>query len=220
MLRVLYEDNHTIAVLKPAGMLTQGDSSGAESLMDVTKAWVKRERNKSGDVFLGLVHRLDRPVAGVVVFGKTSKGAARLSEQFRARTVTKIYHALVEGIVAPPSGRLEHFLCQPDGKGPSVALKSASPGAQHASLSYRVFGARSGDSLVEITLETGRKHQIRAQFAAIGHPIIGDRKYGSMRSWDPPSTIALVAKRLEFNHATRREDRIAVEVPEQLSPLN
>src|SRR5688572_17139433 len=107
MLRVLYEDNHTIAVFKPAGTLTQADSSGAESLMDLTKAWIKRERNKPGDVFLGLVHRLDRPVSGVVVFGKTSKGAARLSEQFRARTVTKMYRALVEGIVEPQSGRLE-----------------------------------------------------------------------------------------------------------------
>lgn len=218
-LHVLYEDNHVIAVFKPAGMLTQGDRSGDASLMDLTKAWIKRTKNKPGDVFLGLVHRLDRPVAGVVVFGRTSKGAARLSEQFRTRTVTKVYHALVAGHVEPASGRLEHYLWQPSESSPVRVSTTPGAEAKPAALNYKVLRSTGNDSLLEVILETGRKHQIRAQLAAIGHPILGDRKYGSTRDWHQPGTIALVGKRLEFFHPVRREEGVIVVVPPHLDPM-
>ncbi len=216
LLEVLYEDNHLIAVFKPAGLLTQGDETGDESLMDVVKAFLKEKYGKPGNVFLGLIHRLDRPVAGVVLFGKTSKGAARLSEQFRTRAVKKIYQAVVEGAPKAPQGEL-------------IGVVDGKP----AQLSYRVLGTSGGRSLVEVELGTGRKHQIRIQFSEIGCPIVGDIRHGAAeaareaeqairRGLLPPFPpgIALVAKRLEFDHPVRKEERIIVEIPERLDPLH
>lgn len=198
VLQVLYEDNHLIAVFKPVRMPVQGDISGDPSLIDVTKEWLKSKYGKPGNVFLGLVHRLDRPVSGIVVFGKTSKGASRLSEQFRARSVRKIYRALVEGIPANEAALLEG---QVDGKS--------------ARLQYRVLSAVAGYAELEVELLTGRKHQIRRQLSEMGHPICGDGRYGARHAG---SEIALVAKRLEFDHPTR-EERIVVELPEALCNL-
>jgi 23S rRNA pseudouridine1911/1915/1917 synthase len=210
---VLYEDNHLVAVFKPAGALVQGDASGAPTLMDAVKAWLARKYGKPGNVFLGLLHRLDRPVAGVILFAKTSKGASRLSQQIRDRAVEKTYHALVEGRLEG-EGALVHWLAEDDGY---VTVHDApGPGRKEARLRWRALGHRDGRTLVEVDLETGRKHQIRAQLAHAGHPILGDRRYGARG--DFPGGIALVAVRLRFAPATGGGE-VTVEVPPDLDPL-
>lgn len=215
-LQVLYEDNHLIAVFKPAGVLTQADSSGVPSLMEVTKEWLRTRHQKPGNVFLGLLHRLDKPVAGIVLFARTSKGASRLSEQFRARTLRKIYWAVVEGTTAP-SKILTHYLSSE--AVPRVQVfEAAGPELKRAGLTFRTLKSGNGKSLLEVELETGRKHQIRAQLSYIGHPILGDKKYGSTTA-GPNQGIALVAKRLEFRHPVRIEESITVEVSPLLCPL-
>jgi len=209
--QILYEDNHLIAVYKPGGVLVQGDISGDISLMDMIKQYIKDTYKKPAGVFLGLVHRLDRPVSGVVVMAKTSKGARRLSEQFRSRSVTKIYWAQVYGKMDQREGILTTYLTR--GAKRTVVAKEAEPGAQQAVLSYRILReGRGGKSLLEITLHTGRRHQIRAQLGAVGHPIVGDVKYGAPRPL-PDNTIRLLAKSLTFKHPTR-DEIITVECPE------
>lgn len=215
-LQVLYEDNHLIAVFKPAGIPTEGAVSSKTSLLEVTRAWVKQAHAKPGNVFLGLVHRLDQSVSGVVVFAKTSKGASRLGEQFRGRQVRKIYRAVVQGST-PPSKKLESYLSTE--ALPRVKVHAvAGEGRKLAVLVFRTLETREGMSLLEIELETGRKHQIRAQLAHIGHPIAGDRRYGS-KSPGVEGGIALVAQRLELRHPTKQEEMIRIEVPRQLNPL-
>ncbi|MBU2547726.1 MAG: RNA pseudouridine synthase [Proteobacteria bacterium] len=196
---VLYEDNHILAVHKPAGLLVQGDASGRPNLLDLAKAYLKSKYNKPGRVFLGLVHRLDRQVGGVVVLARTSKAAARLSAQFRENRVQKVYWARVGGRPEPPAGECETYLIRQGSR--NVPARPEEPGARAASLSYRTLAAGLETSLVEIELHTGRRHQIRAQLAALGHPILGDRKYGSTV---PPlrDAIALSARRLTFEHPT------------------
>lgn len=209
-LQVLYEDNHLIGVFKPSGVLTQGDSSGAESLMDVVKAWLKEKHRKPGKVFLGLLHRLDRNVSGVVLFAKTSKGASRLSEQFRSREVRKVYRAWVEG-TPPAQAELTDYLSAE--AVPRVEVRSApAPGFKKASLSYRKLAADKNTTQLEIELHTGRKHQIRAQLSHFGHPILGDQKYGATLP-SKEGGIALVSFRLEFSHPTQPGKRIVVELP-------
>ncbi|MEW6382019.1 MAG: RluA family pseudouridine synthase [bacterium] len=208
-LNILYEDNHIIAVYKPGGVLVQGDISGDISLMDMIRQYIKDRYKKPGNVFLGLIHRLDRPVSGVVVMAKTSKGASRLSEQFRSRSITKIYWAQVYGEMSPAEGSLLSFLKRED-KGARLAEES-DPGARNAVLFYRTLKEHKGKSLLEITLHTGRKHQIRAQLAAAGHPVVGDVKYGAPSPL-PDNTIRLLAKSLTFKHPTRN-DIITVECP-------
>jgi 23S rRNA pseudouridine1911/1915/1917 synthase len=210
---VLYEDNHLVAVFKPAGVLVQGDASGAPTLMDAVKAWLARKYAKPGNVFLGLLHRLDRPVAGVVLFAKTSKGASRLSQQIRDRAVEKTYHALVEGRLEG-EGTLVHWLAEDDGY--VTAHDAPGPGRKEARLHWRALRHADGRTRVEVDLETGRKHQIRAQLAHTGHPIAGDRRYGARSEF--PSGIALVAVRLRFVTATGA-DSITVELPPDLDPL-
>jgi 23S rRNA pseudouridine1911/1915/1917 synthase len=214
---VLLLDNHLIAVWKPAGLLTQGDRSGDPNLLDEVKLWLARKYGKPGKVFLGLLHRLDRQVAGVVLFARTSKAASRLSEQFRDRRVEKIYWALVQGRLSPEAGRLTHYIDpQPERPG-VVAYAEPGTGRQAARLAYRTLSARADTSAVELTLETGRKHQIRAQLAAVGHPILGDFQYRATRSWNGPG-IALVAKRLMFTHPISKQ-QVAIEAPEELCPI-
>ena len=208
-LRVLYEDNHLIVVHKPGGILVQGDISRETSLMDMVKDYIKNRYNKPGEVFLGLVHRLDRPVSGVVLFAKTSKSASRMSEQWRRRNITKIYWALVHGEMPLPSGRLISYLKKRRQK---VSLADADhKKAQEAVLSYRTLYARGEVSLLEVNLHTGRKHQIRAQLAAEGCPIVGDVKYGAPDRLND-GTICLLAKSLTFMHPTRPET-IHIEAP-------
>jgi len=213
-LQVLYEDNHLIAVFKPAGLLTQGDASGATCLMDVTKGFLKVRDKKPGNVFLGMIHRLDRDVAGIVLFAKTSKGASRLGEQFRGREVRKVYRARVEG-EAPLESRLEHYLSA-DAIPRVRVSQEPKDGFKAAELTFKRLASDGKESLVEIELGTGRKHQIRAQLAEIGHPILGDKKYGSTRPWD--KGIALIAFRLEFAQPTT-DELIELELPVELNPL-
>ena len=205
-LQVLYEDNHVIAVYKPAGILVQGDRSGDLPLVEVVKQYIKRKYEKPGEVFIGVVHRLDRPVSGVVLFARTSKGASRLSKQWRARTVKKTYWAVVHGVLQPENGTLSSFLRK--GRRKCKIGTEEDPVTQEASLSYRTLCTRKGFSLVEILLQTGRKHQIRVQLAAAGCPIAGDVKYGGTGR----VKVQLEARSLTFVHPTRGEE-ITVESP-------
>ena len=207
---ILYLDSHLIAVCKPAGMLTQADDSGDESLMDQVKAWIKTAFNKPGNVFLGLIHRLDRNVSGVVLFARTSKGASRLSKQFRDKTTEKFYRAIVEGHPEQEQASLYHHLRK------EKTLKSTvfpRPGkdTQHAELEYNTLNIYASTRLLEIKLHTGRFHQIRAQLAFIGHPILGDKKYGAKTPL-PERQIALYAHRLIFKHPISKE-KVCIESP-------
>jgi 23S rRNA pseudouridine1911/1915/1917 synthase len=195
-LTVLFEDNHLLALVKPAGMLTQGDRTGDVSLLDLAKQYIKEKYKKPKNVYLGLVHRLDRPAGGIIVFARTSKAARRLSSQFRGRDVKKGYTAVVEGKLDPRSGELSHFLVTSKTK--SRVVSHPSPKAQEARLTYAVRDTRGNRSLVEVTLITGRKHQIRAQMAALGCPIVGDIKYGAKTRLG--GRIALFATQLVFTH--------------------
>ena len=210
-LDVLYEDNHLIAVYKPAGVLVQGDKSGDESLMELVKNYVKEKYQKPGNVFLGLIHRLDRNVAGVVLFAKTSKGASRLSEQFRNHTVEKIYHAVVAGVPKEKKAMLVHFVTKNEKHNVTSVSDKQTADSQRAELSYEVVKTYNRHALLKIILGTGRSHQIRAQMAAIGHPLVGDVKYGSKEKL-PNDAIALVASSLSFETATTSEP-ITVSAP-------
>ncbi len=210
LLGVLYEDNHLLAVLKPAGLPTMGTPGDRPTLLSLAKEYVKRRYRKPGNVYLGVVSRLDAPVTGVVLLARTSKAAARLTAQFRAQTLEKRYWALVEGVVEPAAGSLVDWLAQDERHRRMHVVGATMPGAKEARLSYRRLSQVSGGSLMEVSLETGRKHQIRLQFADRGHPILGDRKYGSQRRF--PSGIALHARWLAVTHPTTGQ-RIELAAP-------
>ncbi len=199
-------------MVKPAGVLAQGDSTGDTSLLEMAKAYIKEAYAKPGAVYLGLVHRLDRPVSGVMVFARTSKAAARLSEQFRRRSVDKFYQAVVEGRPPADEGRLVHYLADGGGtRRKTVAHEQEAAGRKRAEMTYRVLERGRYRSLLEVKLLTGVKHQIRAQLAAVGCPVVGDFKYDQRQRPAQPErlaegrVIALHASRLEFEHPTRRE---------------
>lgn len=179
-LNILYEDNHLIIAEKPPGVPSQADSSGDTDMLGIVKAYIKDKYAKPGDAWLGLVHRLDRPAGGVMVFARTSKAASRLSDQIRTRKFGKMYLAVVEGVPKASADRLIHHLLKDPGTNSVSVTTAAIPGAMEAVLDYSVLESENaaGSSLVQIRLHTGRPHQIRAQFAAIGHPLLGDRKYG------------------------------------------
>lgn len=208
-LKILYEDNHLLVVNKPAGLATIGVSETEPSLAKLAKAYLKHKHDKPGNVYLGVMSRLDAAVSGAVVLARTSKAAARLTAQFAGRDVTKIYWALVAGRVEPPSGSCLDWIGKDESRARVVVLRANHPDAREARLSYRrLLDLRavprfSQASLVEIELLTGRKHQIRVQLAVRGWPILGDRKYGSRERW--PAGIALHARRLAFEHPVRRE---------------
>lgn len=208
-LEVLYEDNHVIAVVKPHGMLVQGDDTGDVSLMDEVKMYLKEKYHKPGDVFLGLVHRLDRPVGGIVIFGKTSKGAARLSEQFREHRVEKMYTAMVEGCPADRDGKVVLWLRKNETTNHVTAFSKATEGALRAELSYKVIESDDKRSLVEVHPKTGRPHQIRVSMQYLGCPIVGDKKYGAKTTFD--GNIALCASSLTFEKPVGRE-RVVLEM--------
>lgn len=216
---MLHLDNHLVAVWKPAGLLTQGDKSGAPNLLDQVKRWLARTYDKQGNVFLGLLHRLDRQVAGVVLFARTSKAASRLSEQFREHRVEKIYWAIVQGHLEPSAGALTHFIEDLEGRPGVIAHARPGPGRKQARLRYRTFSTvgEGSTSAVEVVLETGRKHQIRAQLAATGHPILGDVQYRSTLAFSGDG-IALVAKRLSITHPISKLT-LTIEGPPELCPL-
>jgi 23S rRNA pseudouridine1911/1915/1917 synthase len=197
---VFYEDNHLLVLYKPAGLVMQRDHKSKASLLELAKAWIKVRYQKPGRVFAGLVHRLDAPVAGVVVLARTSKAASRLSAQFRDGEVEKIYLAVVVGAPPEEQDRLQHLLVR-EGRFSRPADKP-SDGGQPASLRYRLEERRARRSLLTVVLESGRRHQIRAQLSAIGCPIQGDVHYGAPDAM-AHGRIALLAHKLGFNHPTR-----------------
>jgi len=204
-LKVLHEDNHLIAVFKPAGILVQADIGGEKCLMDEVKEYLKNKYNKPGKVFLGLLHRLDRPVSGIVLFAKTSKGASRLSEQFRNHAVSKIYNAMVLGKPERDKGTLINYLIKNEEKNKVSVFDKEVPGSQRAELDYEVIKSDEKKSILKIILKTGRSHQIRAQMAYMGNPIVGDLKYGAPEPL-PDKSIALSAVELTFSTATGDEE--------------
>ena len=217
-LDILYEDNHLLVVNKPAGILSQGDATGDRCLLEICRDYIRQKFNKPGNVFLGLVHRLDRPVSGVILFARTSKAAARLSEQFRKRTTKKIYHALVEGRQPTEEGELEDWLTGDAHRLKSMVSSRHKPGARHARLRFHTLRSEAGRTLLEVELLTGYKHQIRAQLAARGCPVVGDFKYDHRRKPARPQrvmdghAICLHARSLTLTHPTRREE-VAFEAP-------
>jgi 23S rRNA pseudouridine1911/1915/1917 synthase len=210
MLDVLYEDNHLLVVNKPAMLPTMGVADDRPSLLAVAKEYVRRKYNKPGNVYLGIVSRLDAPVTGVVLLARTSKAAGRLSEQFRERSVEKLYWAIVEGRVEPGEGRLVDFLRKDERHRKMHVTSSNTPDAQRAELTYRVLKSEAADSMLEVRLLTGRKHQIRLQLSHAGLPIIGDRKYGSTRQF--ASGIALHSRRLVIDHPVSKI-KLEIEAP-------
>lgn len=200
--RVLYEDNHLLGLYKPAGMLVQGDRTGDYSLLEWAKDYIRARYAKPGEVFVGLVHRLDRPVAGVVLLARTSKAARRLSEQFRERSCRKLYWAVAVGTPRPAEGALTSHMVW-NGKR-ALIVPAEHPGAKEAGLRYRTLERRDGLSLLEVELLSGRHHQIRLQLSSIGCPILGDRLYGG-RAKEKTGPIALLAYSLTVRHPTRGE---------------
>lgn len=196
-LHPLFEDNHLLVLNKPPGLLTQPSGTDQESLEGQAKAWLKEIYKKPGNVFLHAVHRLDKPVSGVVLFSKTSKALARLNLSMRAKETKKIYWAWVEGLLFPLQGTLEHNLMHDEFQ--ARVVSSSHPEGKHARLIYRVLDQQKGQTLLEIELETGRYHQIRAQLAAVGHPIWGDVRYGSRKVYRPEA-IALHHRCLQLPH--------------------
>jgi 23S rRNA pseudouridine1911/1915/1917 synthase len=203
-LTILYEDNHCLAVDKPNRLLTMGDATGERTLLDLAKDYIKKAYGKPGAVFLGVVHRLDRPVSGVVLFARTSKAAARLSEQFRERTVDKVYRAIVEGMPPERDAVLQDWLWKDPGRNVTQIVSEGTPGAQQAALALRRLKTNGSRSLVEVKPVTGRSHQIRVQLASRGGPILGDAKYGSTVRLD--GSIALHAYSLTFRHPTKGQE--------------
>lgn len=210
-MRVLYEDNHVIIVAKQAGEIVQGDKTGDRTLADDVKAYIKERYAKPGEVFLGIVHRLDRPVSGVVVFARTSKALTRLNEMFRDARVQKTYWALVQNPPKEQEATLTHYIVRNEKQNKSYAYASERPGSKKAVLDYKVIGHSDRYCLLEVHLHTGRHHQIRCQLAAIGCPIRGDLKYGAPRS-NPDGSISLNAHSVRFEHPVSHND-IYVEAP-------
>lgn len=202
MMDILFEDNQIIVAVKPAGVLSQADPSGDPDMLTLLKAYIKERYNKPGNVYLGLVHRLDRPVSGVMVFAKTSKAAARLSEQIRLHTVDKYYLAAVSGVMENDSGTLANYILKDQTTNRVKVFDTPKKDAKYAELDYEVI-ARSGNmTLLKVDLKTGRSHQIRAQLANAGHPIICDSKYGSNRM---KGDIALFCCEMAIDHPVSKE---------------
>ncbi len=203
--RVVYEDNHIIIVNKRTGILVQGDATGDKTLTDLVKEYIKVKYEKPGDVFLHPIHRIDRPVSGLVVFGRTSKGVERMSELFRRREIQKTYWAVVRRRPKEMEAKLTHFLLKDERINRTSVVDENTPGAQKAELTYKVLGELNKYWLLEVNPTTGRPHQIRAQLAAIGSPIRGDLKYGFDMA-NPDAGINLHARRLFFQHPIKKEN--------------
>jgi len=203
MLEVLYEDNHIIAVNKKSGDIVQGDKTGDAPLSDFVKAYIKNKYNKPGEVFLGTIHRLDRPTSGVVLYARTSKALSRMNEQFREKQVQKTYWAVVDNSPPNTSGTLENYLQKNQKQNKSYVTKTE--GGKHALLDYKLLKKLDNFFQLEIRPKTGRHHQIRVQLAHIGSIIKGDLKYGAKRS-NKDASIHLLAQKLEFIHPVTKEN--------------
>lgn len=208
---VVYEDNHIIIVNKTASEIVQGDKTGDVPLSETVKQYLKEKYGKPGNVFLGVTHRLDRPVSGLVVFAKTGKALSRLNEMFRLGEVKKTYWAVVKNRPPQPEGELTHWLVRNEKQNKSYAYDTERPNAKKAILHYRLIARSDNYYLLEVDLKTGRHHQIRCQLARMGCPIKGDLKYGAPRS-NPDGSICLHARRVRFVHPVSKET-IEVEAP-------
>ncbi|MFD2612108.1 RluA family pseudouridine synthase [Paenibacillus gansuensis] len=216
---ILYEDNHVLGVSKPVNIPTQEDASGDPDMLSLLKEDIKIRFEKPGNVYLGLVHRLDRPVGGSMIFAKTSKAASRLSDQVRTRTLDKVYYAVVHGTPPKPAEfGLKHYLLKDERSNTVTSVGKSTPGAKEAVLDYRTLGTTGKYSLVKIKLHTGRSHQIRVQMASLNCPLYGDQKYGANEN-KPGQQIALWSVCLSFDHPVSKE-RITVTSlpPEQTEP--
>ena len=214
-IEILYEDNHILAISKPKGLLSQEDHTGAPDVLTLCKAYLKKKYDKPGNVFLGLLHRLDRPVSGVMVLAKTSKAASRVSEQIRKHKIKKRYLAIVQGEPGR-QGVLTHYLIKNSQDNIVQSVSPETANSKKAELMYRTVATQTGFSLVEVLLITGRAHQIRVQFAETGHPLWGDHKYGEGRGKD----IALHAYQYEITHPTLKKTLSIRSQPPKTDPWN
>ena len=211
---VLYEDNHLIAVNKTSSEIVQGDKTGDTPLSETLKQWLKEKYNKPGEVFIGVTHRLDRPVSGLVLFAKTSKALERLNAMFREGQLRKTYWAIVKNPPPQPEGELVHYLVRNEKQNKSYASVDEKPRSKKAIMSYRLIARSDRYFLLEIDLQTGRHHQIRCQLAAIGCPVRGDLKYGYPRS-NPDGGISLHARKVAFVHpVSKKEIELIAPAPE------
>lgn len=213
-MEILFEDNHLLVINKQIADLVQTDETGDEVLSDQVKAYIKRKYKKPGDVFLGIVHRLDRPVTGVVIFARTSKALTRMNQQFKDHEVKKTYWAVVKNRPENEEGELVHYMIKDETQNKSYAYPKPKGKAKEARLTYKLVGTTNNFYLLEVNLQTGRHHQIRCQLAKIGCPIKGDLKYGFPRS-NPGGGIYLHARRIRFMHpVTKAEIEIIAEPPQ------
>lgn len=208
-MQVLYEDNHIIIVYKQSGEIVQGDKTGDKPLSETIKEWIKQKYAKPGNVFLGVVHRLDRPVSGIVVFAKTSKALSRLNNMFRNGEVRKTYWAMVQTAPNMPEATLTNWLVRNEKQNKSYVYNNEMPNAKQAILKYKTIGQTEHYTLLEVNLLTGRHHQIRCQLAAMGCPIKGDLKYGARRS-NPDGSISLLSHKVEFIHPVSKQKIVIV----------
>ena len=212
--QIIFEDNHLLVINKNAGQLVQGDKTGDESLLESIKNFIKIRDNKPGNVFLGLVHRIDRPTSGLVIYAKTSKALSRLTQMVKNREIKKTYWAVVAKEMIPQSQRLVHYLKKNEKNNKAIIFTKPTEGAKEAILTYNIIKTLDNYLLLEIDLETGRHHQIRAQLSKIGASIKGDLKYGAPRS-NPDGGISLHARKLEFIHPVTKEHvEIVAPVPQ------
>ena len=212
--QIVYEDNHLLVINKKAGQLVQGDKTGDLSLLELIKDFIKKRDEKPGNVFLGLVHRIDRPTSGLVIYAKTSKALSRLTVMVKNREVKKTYWAIVGKEMIPKSQRLIHYLQKNEKTNKATVFIKPTDKAKESILNYQIIKTLDNYQLLEIDLETGRHHQIRAQLSKIGVPIKGDLKYGAPRS-NPDGGISLHARKLEFEHpVTKEKVEIVAPVPE------
>lgn len=214
---IIYEDNHLLVVIKPPNILSQGDHTGDLDMLTLLKADLKRRYNKPGNVYLGLVHRLDRPVGGVMVFAKTSKAASRLSSQIQKGQFSKKYLAVIHGKPEKERDTLVHYLLKDHKKNMVYAVEKGIPGAKEARIDYEVIDIQNGFSLVKIHLHTGRSHQIRVQFSTIGHPLYGDQKYGTKVN-KVGQQIALWSHEISFDHPTLNKKVSFKSFPKKYDP--
>ena len=211
--QIVFEDNHLLIINKKAGQLVQGDKTGDASLLDVIKDFIKKRDQKPGNVFLGLVHRIDRPTSGLVIYAKTSKALTRLTQMVKNREIKKTYWAVVAKEMIPQSQRLVHYLQKNEKTNKATVFIKPTDNAKESILNYQIIKVLDNFQLLEIDLETGRHHQIRAQLSKIGTPIKGDLKYGAARS-NPDGGIHLHARKLEFIHPVTKENlEITAPVP-------